>query len=48
MSSLNGTARIHGVIKVTRMAWHAAMAVGEGGGGWQALSTTSCYSTGVT
>lgn len=33
MSSLNGTARIHGVIKVTRMAWHAAMAVGEGGGG---------------
>lgn len=30
MSSLSGGARIHGVIKVTCMAWHASIAVGEG------------------
>lgn len=30
MSSLNGGACIHGVIKVTCMAWHASIAVGEG------------------
>ena len=30
MSSLNGGARIHGVIKVTCMAWHASIAVGGG------------------
>lgn len=31
MSSLNGGACIHGVIKVTCMSWHASIAVGEGG-----------------
>lgn len=30
VSSLNGRACIHGVIKVTCMAWHASIAVGEG------------------
>lgn len=30
MSSLSGGACIHGVIKVTYMAWHASIAVGEG------------------
>ena len=30
VSSLNGGARIHGVIKVTCMAWHASIAVGGG------------------
>lgn len=29
MSSLSGGARVHGVIKVTCMAWHASIAVGE-------------------
>lgn len=29
VSSLSGGARIHGVIKVTCMAWHASIAVGE-------------------
>lgn len=30
VSSLSGGACIHGVIKVTYMAWHASIAVGEG------------------
>lgn len=30
MSSLNCRAYIHGAIKVTCMAWHASIAVGEG------------------
>ena len=47
VSSLNGGACIHGVIKVTCMAWHASITVGEGG---KARSTASIwrYSEGET